>query len=142
MGPSDVSPPVVMYFNILAQERVMPRCKNRGCEKEYSLFLEFVGKSYTYTEKSIRRKLCQECIETIVRWTNSKPPEERRFYETIGINYFCRDCNRINLSFDDSKSSYQDDNKFCTCRNKYIDGLPRPKHNDEEEWDNPWDDGC
>ena len=56
-------------------------------------------------------------------------------------NYFCRDCNRINLSFDDSKSSYQDDNKFCTCRNKYIEGLPNPK-NDEEEFDNPWYDGC
>jgi hypothetical protein len=49
------------------------------------------------------------------------------------------DCKLIDLSWSDG--SYQDDNKFCTCRNKYIDGLPYPKE-EEEEMDNPWDDGC
>jgi hypothetical protein len=48
------------------------------------LFLEFVGKSYTYTEKSIRKILCQECIETIVRWRNSKPPSPTN-QQSIGI---------------------------------------------------------
>ena len=62
----------------------MPRCKNSECRKDYSLFLEFVGNSYTNSEKTIRRILCQECIETIVRWRYSKPPSPTN-QQSIGI---------------------------------------------------------
>ena len=109
----------------------MPTCRNWKCRADYSIPL-FSLRGLSYTEKSIRKTLCPECIAEIRRFIDKKPSEDRGYWEPIGESYFCWTCKKIDFSFD---NSYQDNIKYCQCRNKHLDGLPYPEDLDDGVYD-------
>ena len=110
----------------------MPVCKNRECREEFANPLGSLwGKSFSYGEKEIRKLLCQECRNRIQNFVNTKPSDEREWWK-LDHRYFCWTCKRIDLSFD---NTYQDNKKYCQCRNKHLDGLPYPDDMDDGVYD-------
>ena len=81
--------------------------------------------------------ICGECITEIQGFIDKKPPEERGYWEPITDIYFCLSCKKIYLNKD---GTYQDNNRYCQCLNKFIDGEAVPENYDEIY--NGWDDGC